>query len=80
MAKACGLANRCTFIIDVQKIARVRPLTFTAVIVLCVVLQGCNLGEWASNGLKVGPNYKTPPAPVAGEWIDYNTPTTVPSE
>jgi NodT family efflux transporter outer membrane factor (OMF) lipoprotein len=43
------------------------------------VLQGCDLGEWAHNGLKVGPNYTAPPAPVANEWIDYHAPTTKPS-
>src|SRR5437762_13541707 len=32
---------------------------------------GCGLGEWARNGAKVGPNYKTPDAPVASQWIDY---------
>src|SRR5215217_6851473 len=32
---------------------------------------GCGLSEWAKNGGKVGPNYKTPPALVAQNWIDY---------
>jgi len=43
---------------------------------------GCGLGEWAHNGFKVGPNYHTPPAPVAVSWIDYQRPegsTTQPS-
>ena len=32
---------------------------------------GCtSLPEYFHNGLKVGPNYKKPPAPVADEWID----------
>src|SRR4051812_3923450 len=35
---------------------------------------GCGLDEWARNGGKVGPNYTTPLAPVASEWIDYNDP------
>jgi NodT family efflux transporter outer membrane factor (OMF) lipoprotein len=26
--------------------------------------------DWIRNGLKVGPNYCRPPAPVAGEWIE----------
>jgi NodT family efflux transporter outer membrane factor (OMF) lipoprotein len=26
-------------------------------------------GEWISNGFKVGPDYRKPPAPVADEWI-----------
>jgi NodT family efflux transporter outer membrane factor (OMF) lipoprotein len=28
--------------------------------------------EWIQNGLKVGPNYCRPPAPVADEWIEAN--------
>src|SRR6516225_3221382 len=32
---------------------------------------GCtSLSEYVHNGLKVGPNYRKPPAPVANEWID----------
>ncbi|PQO43918.1 transporter [Blastopirellula marina] len=26
--------------------------------------------DWIANGFKVGPNYHTPPAPVATDWID----------
>lgn len=34
---------------------------------------GCTpLDEYLHNGLKVGPNYQTPPAPVAQDWIDAN--------
>src|SRR5215210_3154082 len=36
----------------------------------CLLSSGCGLGEWARNGFKVGPNYKTPPAPIASQWID----------
>src|SRR4249920_251722 len=36
---------------------------------------GCTSpGEYIRNGFKVGPNYKKPPAPVASEWIDSNSP------
>jgi NodT family efflux transporter outer membrane factor (OMF) lipoprotein len=28
--------------------------------------------QWLANGLKVGPNYGKPPAPVAQDWIDAN--------
>jgi NodT family efflux transporter outer membrane factor (OMF) lipoprotein len=36
-------------------------------------LAGCTpLGEYLRNGCKVGPNYGTPPAPVAHDWIDAN--------
>jgi NodT family efflux transporter outer membrane factor (OMF) lipoprotein len=39
--------------------------------VLAVVLSGCtNLQNYLGNGLKVGPEYVTPPAPVAPDWID----------
>src|SRR5687767_15410878 len=32
---------------------------------------GCtSLSEYVRNGLKVGPNYQKPPAPVADDWID----------
>jgi len=34
---------------------------------------GCTpLKEYVHNGFKVGPNYQTPPAPVAPDWIDAN--------
>ena len=34
---------------------------------------GCtSLRKWIGNGLKVGPNYAKPPAPVAEDWIDGN--------
>lgn len=44
-------------------------------IVICLGLAasvaGCTtLGEYVSNGFKVGPNYHRPPAPVASDWID----------
>src|SRR6478735_10035675 len=41
---------------------------------IALLASGCGLGEWASNGFKVGPNYKPPPAPVAPQWIDYQRP------
>ena len=31
--------------------------------------------QWIQNGLKVGPNYERPPAPVAAEWIQTNDPS-----
>ena len=39
---------------------------------------GCMMtgpGQWLHNGLKVGPNYDQPPAPVAAEWIQANDPS-----
>ncbi len=32
-------------------------------------------GQWIHNGLKVGPNYGRPPAPVAAEWIQATDPS-----
>lgn len=35
--------------------------------------QGCTSPrQWVANGFKVGPNYCTPAAPVAQDWIDAN--------
>jgi NodT family efflux transporter outer membrane factor (OMF) lipoprotein len=46
-----------------------RPLV--GLLVLVVPLSGCtHLTEYFRNGLKVGPNYCPPPAPVASNWID----------
>lgn len=38
---------------------------------------GCTtkLRDWANNGLKVGPEYQKPPAPVADDWINLNSPS-----
>jgi NodT family efflux transporter outer membrane factor (OMF) lipoprotein len=40
---------------------------------LSALCSGCHTGvrEYFANGLKVGPNYHTPAAPVADTWIDY---------
>ncbi|HVT28645.1 MAG TPA: efflux transporter outer membrane subunit [Lacipirellulaceae bacterium] len=36
-----------------------------------ILLGGCTgVSEYFHNGCKVGPNYQTPPAPVAPHWID----------
>ncbi len=38
---------------------------------LAVLTAGCTtLDQWVCNGFKVGPNYRTPPGPVAPQWID----------
>ena len=51
--------------------ARPRRALLVPVFLLAVVLSGCTpFGEYLRNGLKVGPNYRTPPAPVAEDWID----------
>jgi NodT family efflux transporter outer membrane factor (OMF) lipoprotein len=41
----------------------------TGPIIVCLFSCGCTtLGQWWTNGLKVGPNYDLPPAPVAPDW------------
>jgi NodT family efflux transporter outer membrane factor (OMF) lipoprotein len=40
-------------------------------VALLLPLCGCTpITEYVTNGFKVGPNYKKPPAPVAQNWID----------
>ena len=41
-----------------------------------LLLSGCttSLSQWWHNGLKVGPQYARPPAPVADKWIDSADP------
>src|SRR5690349_11455054 len=45
-----------------------------ALLTLSLSTTGCGLDQWAKNDFKVGPNYATPPAPIAQEWIDYKAP------
>jgi NodT family efflux transporter outer membrane factor (OMF) lipoprotein len=43
----------------------------TVAVLFAVSLSGCTpFTEYIHNGLKVGPNYQKPPAPVAKTWID----------
>ena len=52
---------------------RSRRLAAFAPVFLLVLIcgSGCTgVREYIHNGLKVGPNYKRPAAPVADEWID----------
>src|SRR5260221_8922674 len=51
---------------------KLRNLCSVAVLVASLTAGGCttSLREWCHNGFKVGPNYATPPAPVAPQWID----------
>ena len=50
-----------------------------AAVMMAVLLNsGCIMtspGQWIRNGLKVGPEYGRPPAPVATEWIQANDPS-----
>jgi len=46
------------------------------VLTITLATTGCTTGpgEWIRNGFKVGPNYARPPAPVADDWIDSDSP------
>jgi NodT family efflux transporter outer membrane factor (OMF) lipoprotein len=48
------------------------PLACLAILCIASVVNcGCtSLSEYIHNGLKVGPNYERPPAPLAKDWID----------
>jgi NodT family efflux transporter outer membrane factor (OMF) lipoprotein len=47
-----------------------RP-SFLLILLLVMSCAGCTgLGEYVSNGFKVGPNYRRPAVPVANQWID----------
>lgn len=53
--------------------------TFLVILVLsmlagCCYVPGATCRDWWRNGLKVGPNYCPPAAPVASKWIDYENP------
>ncbi|MFH1919285.1 MAG: efflux transporter outer membrane subunit [Planctomycetota bacterium] len=43
-------------------------------IAVCLFAGCTSTRQWWQNGLKVGPNYGRPPAPVADEWIDAGDP------
>ncbi len=53
-----------------RKTGRASELFLLAVVLLGA---GCtSLRQWYRQGFRVGPDYATPPAPVAQEWIDYS--------
>ena len=57
---------------------RPRWVAFIGLAVSVLLNSGCIMttpGQWIRNGLKVGPNYGRPPAPVAAEWIQANDPS-----
>src|ERR1022692_463731 len=46
-------------------------LVLCAMLALLIPLAGCTTPrDYFANGLKVGPNYGRPPAPVVKDWID----------
>jgi NodT family efflux transporter outer membrane factor (OMF) lipoprotein len=50
---------------------RPRSIGWAAVTAAILALAGCTGPvEYVKNGFKVGPNYATPPAPIAQQWID----------
>jgi NodT family efflux transporter outer membrane factor (OMF) lipoprotein len=46
----------------------------------CCYVPGGRVRDWWCNGLKVGPNYSQPAAPVAERWIDYADPRVTSEE
>jgi NodT family efflux transporter outer membrane factor (OMF) lipoprotein len=56
-------------IIGRQSLAR--TVSILGLLILALTPCGCtSLQEYIHNGFKVGPNYRTPAAPVAASWID----------
>ncbi len=56
-----------------QAASACRPDRGAVLLGLCLLLvSGCttNLRQWAAQGFKVGPDYRTPSAPTAEQWID----------
>lgn len=54
----------------------VRKSKTAALLALVIMASGCtSLGEWWRHGLKVGPEYAPPAAPVADAWIDTGNPS-----
>ena len=52
-----------------------RCALFNCLLAVLVASSGCagySLHDWCRNGLKVGPEYCKPAAPVAADWIDDN--------
>lgn len=55
-----------------------RSVGLLLAVTILTVSSGCTgLGRWAKQEFKVGPNYCTPPAPVADNWIDYENPDII---
>src|SRR5437870_5005040 len=64
-------ALRKTFAKEPGAVCSPRGLGLLVFALFAVPLCGCTpLGQFIRNGLKVGPNYQEPPAPVATHWID----------
>ncbi len=58
------------------------PLALAMLAVSSLAFAGCittGPHQWLQNGLKVGPEYGTPPAPVATDWIQAGDPRVQPT-
>jgi len=52
---------------------RLRLVNWATLAACALISCGCtSLRDYVHNGFKVGPQYETPPAPVASRWIDEN--------
>lgn len=62
------------------KLARqpLRKIVLALLLLAATGNAGCtHFQGWLHNGLKVGPNYFKPAAPVAENWIDFNSPAVI---
>ena len=68
--------NRSTGPTDPARNVRFGPAARAALLLtVLLAVAGCtSLRQWWHNGLKVGPDYVPPPAPVAGCWVDFSDP------
>lgn len=66
---------------EVGQILQHRSLCRRVGLLVCLGLlctSGCaHLGNWLHNGFKVGPDYCEPAVSVAGQWIDFNSPSVI---
>jgi NodT family efflux transporter outer membrane factor (OMF) lipoprotein len=54
---------------------RFKSACLVLAIAVLAVASGCTgVGRWVDQGFKVGPDYRSPPAPAADNWIDYENP------
>src|SRR5262245_22703986 len=66
-----------------QRLRPKRALRARVAVALLLVIAtgmacGCtSLRQWWRNGMKVGPNYARPPAPVAPAWVDSADPRVI---
>src|SRR5579862_6623965 len=59
--------------LSMSTILIIRKIGFQSSLFVALAMGCCgctSLTEYIQNGFKVGPNYRTPDAPVAGNWID----------